>query len=154
MQICLKLLIMLLNFKDQTLRNNMKNKYYLYILPLCAIFLFNGKKYDESVIERIHLNVNICVEGQECGEVVMIADAGAASKGTKLYAGCIACHGAKGEGGIGPSFKGQKSDYIAAALNEYKNNIERGPQSALMYAQAAALSESDIKELSKYIVTL
>ena len=132
----------------------MKNKYYLYILPLCAIFLFNGKKYDESVIERIHLNVNICVEGQECGEVAMIADSGAASKGTKLYAGCIACHGAKGEGGIGPSFKGQKSDYIAAALNEYKNNIERGPQSALMYAQAAALSESDIKELSKYIVTL
>jgi cytochrome c553 len=48
----------------------------------------------------------------------------------------------------------KKSDYIAAALNEYKNNIERGPQSALMYAQAAALSESDIKELSKYIVTL
>ena len=50
--------------------------------------------------------------------------------------------------------QGSKSDYIAAALNEYKNNIERGPQSALMYAQAAALSESDIKELSKYIVTL
>ena len=31
-----------------------------------------------------------------------------ASKGSKLYAGCIACHGAKGEGGIGPSFKGSK----------------------------------------------
>ena len=145
---------MLLNFKDQTLRNNMKNKYYLYILPLCAIFLFNGKKYDESVIERIHLNVNICLEGQECGEVAAVTDTGAGSKATKLYAGCIACHGVKGEGGIGPSFKGQKSDYIAAALNEYKNNVERGPQSALMYAQAAALSESDIKELSKYIVTL
>ena len=107
----------------------MKNKYYLYILPLCAIFLFNGKKYDESVIERIHLNVNICIEGEECGEVATIADSGAASKGTKLYAGCIACHGAKGEGGIGPSFKGQTSEYIASALNEYKNNIERGPQS-------------------------
>ena len=36
----------------------MKNKYYLYVLPLCAIFLFNGKKYDESVIERIHLAVS------------------------------------------------------------------------------------------------
>jgi len=132
----------------------MKNKYYLYILPLCAIFLFNGKKYDESVIERIHLNVNICIEGKECGEVATIADGGAASKGTKLYAGCIACHGAKGGGGIGPSFKGQTSEYIASALNEYKNNIERGPQSALMYAQAAALSENDIKELSKYILTL
>ena len=132
----------------------MKIKYYLYILPLCAIFLFNGKKYDESVIERIHLNVNICIEGQECGEVATIADSDTASKGTKLYAGCIACHGAKGEGGIGPSFKGQTSEYIASALNEYKNNIERGPQSALMYAQAAALSENDIKELSKYILTL
>ena len=82
------------------------------------------------------------------------SSAASAASGSSSYAGCIACHGAKGEGGIGPSFKGQKSDYIAAALNEYKNNIERGPQSALMYAQAAALSESDIKELSKYIVTL
>ena len=132
----------------------MKNKYYLYILPICALFLFNGKKYDESVIERIHLNVNICLEGQECGASSTLANAEVGSKGAKLYAGCIACHGAKGEGGIGPSFKGQKSEYIALALNEYKNNIERGPQSALMYAQAAALSESDIKELSKYIVNL
>jgi|TARA_B100001093_G_scaffold190312_1_gene182872 cytochrome c553 len=134
----------------------MKNKYYLYILPLCAIFLFNGKKYEESVIERIHLDVNICIEGQECGDtaIISLADTTKATKGSKLYAGCIACHGAKGEGGIGPSFVGSKSDYIASSLNEYKNKIERGPQSALMYAQAAALSDSDIKELSKYIVTL
>jgi len=130
-------------------------RYYLYILHLCAIFLFNGKKYDESVIERIHLDVNICIEGQECGAAVVIAQTDTkASKGTKLYASCIACHGAKGEGGIGPSFKGSNSDYIASSLNEYKNKIERGPQSALMYAQAAALSDSDIKELSKYIVGL
>jgi cytochrome c553 len=133
----------------------MKNKYYLYILPLCTIFLFNGKKYDESVIERIHLDVNICIEGQECGAAAVIAQIDTkVSKGSKLYAGCIACHGAKGEGGIGPSFKGSKGDYIASSLNEYKNKIERGPQSALMYAQAAALSDSDIKELSKYIVSL
>lgn len=133
----------------------MKNKYYLYVLPLFAIFLFNGKKYDESVIERIHLGVNICIEGQECGDtaIVSLADT-KATKGSKLYASCIACHGAKGEGGIGPSFVGSKSDYIASSLNEYKNKIERGPQSALMYAQAAALSDSDIKELSKYIVGL
>ena len=133
----------------------MKNKHYLYILPLCAIFLFNGKKYDESVIERIHLDVNICIEGQECGAAAVIAQIDTkVSKGSKLYAGCIACQGAKGDGGIGPSFKGSKSDYIASSLNEYKNKIERGPQSALMYAQAAALSDSDIKELSKYIVSL
>jgi len=45
----------------------MKNKHYLCILPLCALFLFNGKKYDDSVIERLSLIVNVCVEGQECG---------------------------------------------------------------------------------------
>jgi cytochrome c553 len=82
------------------------------------------------------------------------ADAGASSKVSKLYAGCIACHGAKGEGGIGPSFKGRKSDYISAALVQYKNGEERGAQSALMYAQAAALSDKDIKDLSEYITTL
>ena len=134
----------------------MKNKSYLLILPLCAIFLFNGKKYDDSVIERIHLNVNICVEGQDCGAVLAEAssDAGASSTVSKLYASCIACHGAKGEGGIGPSFKGRKSDYISTALVQYKNKEERGAQSALMYAQAAALSDKEIKDLSEYITTL
>ena len=134
----------------------MKNKRYLIILPLCTLFLFNGKKYDDAVIERIHLDVNICIEGQDCGAVLAEAgaNAGASSKVSKLYAGCIACHGAKGEGGIGPSFKGRKSDYISAALVQYKNGEERGAQSALMYAQAAALSDKDIKDLSEYITTL
>lgn len=134
----------------------MKNKSYLLILPLCAIFLFNGKKYDDSVIERIHLNVNICVEGQDCGAVLVeaSADSGGSSTVSKLYASCIACHGAKGEGGIGPSFKGRKSDYISTALVQYKNKEERGAQSALMYAQAAALSDKEIKDLSEYITTL
>jgi cytochrome c553 len=134
----------------------MKNKYYLYILPLCALFLFNGKKYDDSVIQRLSIKVNVCVEGQDCGSSAAIAQisSGTDSKVTKLYAGCIACHGVQGEGGIGPSFKGSKSEYIAAALVQYKNKEERGAQSALMYAQAAALSDKDIKDLSKYIVTL
>ena len=126
----------------------------LLLITISFLITVGASEAEKAIEKRIAPVGSICVEGQECGEVAMIADASTASKGTKLYAGCIACHGAKGEGGIGPSFKGQKSDYITAALNEYKNNIERGPQSALMYAQAAALSESDIKELSKYIVTL
>jgi cytochrome c553 len=39
-------------------------------------------------------------------------------------------------------------------LVQYKNKEERGAQSALMYAQAAALSDKDIKDLSEYIITL
>ena len=80
---------------------------------------------------------------------------GQAEDGPLLYQTyCSACHGAKGEGGIGPSFKGRKSDYISTALVQYKNKEERGAQSALMYAQAAALSDKEIKDLSEYITTL
>ena len=35
----------------------MKKNQYLIILPLCAIFLFNGKTYNESVVQRIGLEV-------------------------------------------------------------------------------------------------
>ena len=45
----------------------MKNKYFLIILPLIIAFNFNGKKYDEAVKERLSLLVNICLEGEDCG---------------------------------------------------------------------------------------
>ena len=47
----------------------MKNKIFLLILPLCFVFIFNGKKYDEAVIDRLLVQVNICLEGQDCGSV-------------------------------------------------------------------------------------
>jgi pseudoazurin len=45
----------------------MKNKTLLIVLPLCLLFLFNGKKYDEAVKERLFLPVKICLEGEDCG---------------------------------------------------------------------------------------
>ena len=78
--------------KTKLIGINMKNKRYLLILPLCALFLFNGKKYDESVIERIHLNVNICIEGQDCGAVLAESagsDAGLKSNKTICWLYCL-----------------------------------------------------------------
>ena len=49
----------------------MKKNIYLVILPLCFLILFNGKKYDEAVIERLALTVNLCLEGQDCGSSTM-----------------------------------------------------------------------------------
>ena len=132
-----------------------RNKYLYLILPLTLLFMFNGKKYEDEVIKRIHIAANICVEGAECGVASVVSNSDVAgSSSSKLYAGCVACHGSKGEGGVGPSLRGTTVEYIETALLEYKNQIPRGPQSVLMYSQAAALSEKDIKELSKYIVTL
>jgi len=45
----------------------MKHKTLLIVLPLCLLFLFNGKKYDEAVKERLFLPIKMCFEGEDCG---------------------------------------------------------------------------------------
>ena len=76
-----------------------------------------------------------------------------ADKGKRLYPVCAACHGGKGEGGIGPALAGQTSDAIASKLAAYKAGETIGAQSALMWGQAAGLSEEDIADLAAYIST-
>ena len=85
-------------------------------------------------------------------EVAQVALA-PADKGKRLYPVCAACHGGKGEGGIGPALVGQTSDAIASKLIAYKAGETIGAQSALMWGQAAGLSEEDISNLAAYIST-
>ena len=59
---------MLLSFKDQ-IHRKMMNQRFLLILPLFILFLFNGKKYEEAVIERLLVPVKVCLEGQDCGTI-------------------------------------------------------------------------------------
>ena len=74
-----------------------------------------------------------------------------ADKGKRLYPACAACHGGNGEGGIGPALAGQTSDAITTKLAAYKAGETLGAQSALMWGQAAGLSEEDIANLAAYI---
>lgn len=62
---------------------------------------------------------------------------------------CFACHG---EGGhstnpMYPVLAGQYDSYIQRALHEYKSGARKNP---IMGAQAAGLSDADIKELARY----
>ena len=75
-----------------------------------------------------------------------------ADKGAKVYVNCAMCHGQAGEGGVGPKLAGSTS--IVAMLQQYKNGETRGPQSALMWGQAANLSDEDMKNLQAYIDSL
>jgi len=68
-----------------------------------------------------------------------------------LWAGCAACHGADGGGGVGPKLSGQSADYIIGRLTAYKNNEQIGPMSAMMWGQAGMLSENDIDTIGKFI---
>ena len=68
-----------------------------------------------------------------------------------LWAGCAACHGASGGGGVGPMLAGQSSNDIIEKLTIYKNGGQIGAQSALMWGQAGMLSEADIKTIGEFI---
>ena len=95
------------------------------------------------------------------GGVVAIAQAQAAAKaeaspaelGKGIYAGCVACHGPNGGGGVGPQLAGQSADVILDKLQRYGNGETLGPQSALMWSQSAQLSDSDMENISAYVAT-
>jgi cytochrome c553 len=95
------------------------------------------------------------------GGVVAIAQAQAAAKaeaspaelGEGAYLGCVACHGPNGGGGVGPQLAGQSADVILGKLQRYGKGETLGPQSALMWSQAAQLSDNDMNNISAYIAT-
>ena len=74
--------------------------------------------------------------------------------GKGKYASCGACHGVQGQGGIGPALAGQPREDLINKLRSYKAGETIGAQSALMWGQAAMLSEGDISDVVEYILTL
>ena len=74
--------------------------------------------------------------------------------GKAKYRVCSACHGVQGQGGIGPALGGKSSEYIVDRLRSYKAGEQIGAQSALMWGQAAMLTELDIVEIAEYLETL
>ena len=77
-----------------------------------------------------------------------------AAAGKTKYATCAACHGAQGQGGVGPKLAGQPATAIEKKLTAYKNKQQVGPQSALMWGMAGALSAADIANIAAYTATL
>ena len=64
---------------------------------------------------------------------------------------CAACHGAKGEGGIGPTLAGQSADDIISKLTKYKNGEQIGPQSVMMWPTAQQLSMGQIGTIGVFV---
>jgi len=77
-----------------------------------------------------------------------------ANAGKTKYASCAACHGAQGQGGVGPKLAGKPAAEIEKKLIAYKNKQQVGQQSQLMWGLAAGLSPADIKDLAAYTATL
>jgi cytochrome c553 len=83
------------------------------------------------------------------------ADAGKASpeRGQKLFYTCYGCHGVENYKNAYPDYsvpklRHQHAAYIIAALKEYQSGAR---PHATMHAQAASLSDQDIKDIAAYL---
>ncbi|WP_139141511.1 c-type cytochrome [Pseudohongiella acticola] len=74
--------------------------------------------------------------------------------GRQAYGSCQACHGAGGEGGIGPQLQGRDAGFVEMALTAYKSRETRGDRSNLMWPSAEALSARDIEHLAAFVESL
>ena len=67
------------------------------------------------------------------------------------WAMCSTCHGAMGQGGIGPTLAGQSADDIINKLLHYKMGHKVGPQSALMIPWAQSLTDGQIGTIGVFV---
>jgi cytochrome c553 len=101
-----------------------------------------------------YVAANGTIVEQERAKAAAAAAMSPAELGKTAFVSCQACHGANGEGGVGPQLSGRDSAYIIEALNTYKANGTRGAQSALMWGVASPLSETDMQNLGAYVESL
>lgn len=84
----------------------------------------------------------------------MAAHAGDVNAGKAAYSTCMGCHGAAGEGGVGPKVAGQDAASLADKLRKYKAGEQVGPMTAMMAPMAAGLSDADIENLAAYMAQM
>ncbi|RPD47369.1 cbb3-type cytochrome c oxidase N-terminal domain-containing protein [Paracnuella aquatica] len=87
-------------------------------------------------------------------KTVTMADAAGIEDGGKVYTqSCIACHGAKGEGGVGPNLT---DDFWlhGGSINDVFKTIKFGVPDKGMQAWEKMLSPTQIKNIASYIKTL
>ena len=67
------------------------------------------------------------------------------------WVACSACHGDRGQGGIGPTLYDKSADEIIEKLTLYKNGEVVGPQSPMMWPQAMNLTDGQIETIGVFV---
>lgn len=104
------------------------------------------KKILMSTLTTLAVSVSTAVFAEDA----VIADVAAGKEiATKV---CVACHGADGNSAVPtfPKIAGQHSSYTSKQLHDFKTGKRTDP---VMTAQAKALSDADITNLSAYFAT-
>jgi cytochrome c553 len=144
----------------------MKNLVLPVISLIFAFVIFDIAYSDLEVKSRssVHTCSGECYEAYVAANGTIVEQQRAAAEadalaspaelGRQAYASCQACHGAGGEGGIGPQLQGRDASFVEMALTAYKNRETRGQRSNIMWPSAEALSERDIENLAAFVETL
>ncbi len=95
------------------------------------------------------------VEAAPAVNYELITDAGRLENGAKVFAAnCLACHGAKGEGGIGPNFTDNYWIHGDGSFNPIVKVIQDGVPIKGMIAWKPVLKESDLLDVASYVYGL
>jgi len=114
---------------------------------------------NEETVSEVEKNLDAIKEQVSADKIEDVKEevaavVAAAPSGEKAYATCVGCHGAQGEGGVGPRLNNQKPEDIVAKLEKYKSGEQMGPMTAMMAPMASGLSEDDMKAIADYVTTL
>jgi cytochrome c oxidase cbb3-type subunit 3 len=86
--------------------------------------------------------------------VVALTESGQLGEGELIYKGnCVACHGQKGEGGVGPNFTDEYWIHGGGIKNMFKT-IKYGVPEKGMISWQAQLKPSDMQKVASYILTM
>lgn len=75
-------------------------------------------------------------------------------KGESLYATCVGCHGASGEGGVGPKLRGQSKASLISKMKGYRDGKQYGSMTSMMAPNVQGFSDKDIEKVAEYIANM
>jgi cytochrome c oxidase cbb3-type subunit 3 len=131
---------------------------FVYLLNFHV--LGNGKNPTEEYQAEME-NAQVAKETYEAknkdrideANVPMASAAGVQNGQTNYSANCVACHGANGEGGVGPNLT---DDYWLhkGSLNDVYNTIKKGYPDKGMQSWATKFNPKEMSELASFVKTL
>ncbi|WP_238696378.1 c-type cytochrome [Thiomicrorhabdus sediminis] len=112
------------------------------------------KQAEEAVaetVEKAEAMTKEVVEDAQAAVEASTETASAGVNGQQAYSTCIGCHGANGEGGVGPQLNNQAPADIVAKLEKYKAGEQMGPMTGMMAPMAQGLSSEQMEAIAAFI---
>jgi cytochrome c oxidase cbb3-type subunit 3 len=131
--------------------------YYLFDYHVLHTSPLSGQEYQQQIAEADEMKKQrLKVAGANVDEnsVTLLADAGMIAAGKGIYDGnCASCHGANGEGLVGPNLTDEFWIHGGGIKNIFKT-IKYGVPAKGMIAWQGQLNPEAMQKVSSYVMTL